>query len=463
MGVNFSPIEIGRRALRASQMGLAVTGQNIANVNTPGYTRQQVQLAPIQTDLSNMTMTGAGVTVEGVRSFRDRFVESRLQRETAITGRLTAQRDALAPVDAVFDESAGGGISDAMQSFFGSFRELEAYPTSVPLRAVVVEKGSALAASFRSTYARLQEIREDTDAALRSTATEVNSLAQQIASLNQKIRDDENSGVSTTELRDQRGEAVKRLAELSGAYAVEAEDHTLTVTLGDGRALVVGDRAKQLESVPMPPDGLSTLMLDGTPAVFNEGRLRGLSDAIDQITNHLSALDDLAGSLAARVNALHTSGTDLNGLAGANFFEPPVAGGTIGVHNLRVSQALKNDPRGVVASPTPPPATTATVAGAIANLLTDTSSTIGPKVGSFSSVYAQTVAEAGAGVKSAAETLQTQQAILEQVTAQREAISGVSLDEEAINLLQYQRAYEAAARFLQVADEVTQAILALGQ
>src|SRR4051794_11073411 len=111
MGVNFSPIEIGRRALRASQMGLVVTGQNIANVNTPGYTRQQVQLSAVGTDLANMQMTGAGVTVDGVRQFRDRFVDARLQRETAIAGRLTAQRDALAPVEVVFNESEGGGIA----------------------------------------------------------------------------------------------------------------------------------------------------------------------------------------------------------------------------------------------------------------------------------------------------------------------------------------------------------------
>src|SRR5262245_1079807 len=99
MGVNFSPFEIGRRALQAAQLGLTVTGQNIANVNTPGYSRQSVMLAAAASDGSNLRLVGTGVTIEGVRQFRDQFVETRLQTEIGIAGRLTAQRDALAPVD----------------------------------------------------------------------------------------------------------------------------------------------------------------------------------------------------------------------------------------------------------------------------------------------------------------------------------------------------------------------------
>ena len=139
MGVNFSAFEIGRRALQASQLGINVAGQNIANVNTPGYTRQSVQLSATPGDGTTPRVSGTGVTIDGVRSFRDRFIESRLQTETAISGRLTARRDALAPVDAAFSETeGGGGISSAMSSFFGAFRDLEANPTSLSLRSIAV-------------------------------------------------------------------------------------------------------------------------------------------------------------------------------------------------------------------------------------------------------------------------------------------------------------------------------------
>jgi flagellar hook-associated protein 1 len=463
MGVNFSAYELSRRALAASQLGLTITGQNIANVNTPGYTRQKVELASTETNLSRSQMTGAGVTVEGVVAFRDRFVESRLQRETAIAGRWEAQRDALSPVDAVFNETEGGGISEAMNSFFGSFRDLEAYPTSVPLRAVAVEKGNLLVTAFHATAARLQDFRTDVDSNTRIMANDVNSLASQIAALNQNIRDGEFKGESTSELRDSRAEAMRQLSGLTGAYAVEAEDHTLTVTLGDGRALVVGTKAETIDPVPQPPSGLVTLMLNGTPAVFSSGKLRGLVDARGEIESRMTELDELAEGIAARVNTLHTAGTDLDGNPGTPFFTVPANSQPVTAANISVSASLKADPRRVVASSLAQPASAATTAGAIANLLTDTSSAVGSQTGSFSSFYARIVSNAGASVKSADDAYQTQQFMLTQTTAQREAVAGVSLDEEAINLLQYQRAYEAAARFLKVADEMTQMILSLGQ
>src|SRR5882672_11821697 len=126
MGINFSPFEIGRRALHASQLGLTVTGQNIANVNTPGYSRQSVLLSASPTDGANLRLVGTGVSIDGVRQFRDSFIDSRVQTETAISGRLSAQQNALSPVDAAFNETDGGGISSAMNSFFGAFQALEA-------------------------------------------------------------------------------------------------------------------------------------------------------------------------------------------------------------------------------------------------------------------------------------------------------------------------------------------------
>ncbi|HYJ48218.1 MAG TPA: flagellar hook-associated protein FlgK, partial [Pyrinomonadaceae bacterium] len=212
MGVNFSPLEIGRRALQASQLGINIAGQNIANVNTPGYTRQSVQLSASPNDGSSLRLSGTGVTIDGVRSFRDRFIDSRLQTETAISGRLTARRDALAPVDAAFSETDGGGISSAMSSFFGAFRDLEASPTSLSLRSVAVDKGTELASAFSSTRSRLVGIQQDADSSLRSAVDETNQLAAQVADLNGKIKLAEASGGNASELRDQRGEAVRKLS-----------------------------------------------------------------------------------------------------------------------------------------------------------------------------------------------------------------------------------------------------------
>jgi flagellar hook-associated protein 1 FlgK len=462
MGVNFSPFEIGRRALRASQYGLEVTGQNIANVNTPGYTRQRLQLSASPADTTVVRSVGTGVTIDGVRSLRDGFLESRIQTETGITGRLTARRDSLTPVDAVFNETNGGGISSAMNEFFGAFRDLEANPTSVVLRNVVVDKAAALSSAFNATGTRLEQIRQDTDTSVRISVDEANNLAGRIADLNGKIGVAEHTAGNASELRDQRAEYVRQLTGLTGARTSEDSNGALTVTLGDGQALVTGNHAVPLQAAATPPDGHTSVSLNGQPAVIADGKIRGLFDALAQINKQADNLDQLAGVIASRVDQLHGTGTDQDNNPGGNFFEVPAGGAPITAMNIAVSTAVQANPRLVVASPLPPPGA-GTVAGAIANLLTDTTSVVGGQTGTFGSIFASMVSDAGMGVRSATDALTTQQAILDQTTAQREAASGVSLDEEAISLLQYQKSYEAAARFLKIADQMTETILALGQ
>ncbi len=459
MGVNFSAFEIGRRALRASQLGVTIAGQNIANVNTVGYTRQQVQLPPIGT---NLQPGGSDLGPDGLRAIRDRFVEARLVAETGLAGRLEARRDALAPVDAVFnDANTSGGIQAALTAFFGAFRDLEAQPTSVPLRALAGAKAETLADSFQVTRARLAEIRSSTDAAYGHDVDQVNALTEQVADLNGQIAIAENIGEQSSGLRDQRGELVRQLAELTGGRATEAGS-MVTFQLADGNSLVVGTQSFALGTTSTPPDGLTQATLDGQPANFASGRLRGLQDAITEISGELTSLNELAAAVAERVNSLHTSGSDLDGNAGTAVFLAN-GGGAITAANIEFNTALKTNPRLIVAAANGAGTGDATVARGLAGLLQDNTSVIGAQTGSFESFYAALVTQAGQGVRTAEDALSTQHLILAQAQAQRASVSGVSLDEEAVNLLQYQKAYEAAARFLKVADEMTQTILSLAQ
>lgn len=463
MGVNFSTFEIGRRALRASQLGINITSQNIANVNTPGYARQGIRLSASEPDGSNPRLIGTGVTIDGVKTFRDQFISSRLETENAINGRLTAQRDSLSPVETAFNEAdTSGGINAALTGFFNAFRDLEATPTSPALRASIVEKGNILSSAFQSTRARIVGIRNDTDQDLRGTVDTVNTLADKVADLNKKIKFAELNGDTASELEDQRFEATRQLAELTGTRTSENADGTVNVTFGDGKALVYGETTNKLNVVSTPPDGLAAVQIDGQNAVISDGKIRGLQDAIGSIGSFVQSLDDLANSVATRINTLHSSGIDLNGNPGGVFFTVP-ASGSITAANIDVSAALKANPRGVVSAAPGGGSADPTIARGIAGLLSDTTSVAGSRTGSFTTIYASIVSDAGAGVKSAEDALTTQQAILSQTEAQRDATSGVSLDEEAINLLQFQRSYEAAARLLKVADEMTQTILAIGQ
>jgi len=458
MSINFSPLEIGRRALNANQLGISVTGQNIANVNTPGYSRQRVVLSESAPQNQSRYSIGTGVTIEGVQSYRDRFIESRIQTETGIAGRLTARRDALSPVETALQGSENGGLNNALSGFFGSFRDLEANPNSVPLRSIVAQKTANLTTAFQSTRNRLDDIRSGTDSQIRTTVDQVNTLSSQIAELNKQIRVNEGTGNNASALRDQRSELATTLSELTGARPTDNGDGTISLTIGDGRTLVSSDQTVKLQVQTTPPLGLSTITFGGEPAVFNEGKLRGFQEAVSFITSEIDSLDGLAAAVVDRVNALHTSGTDLNGNAGVNFFD---ASQPVTAANISINAAIVNDPRLVVASPLPQPGQSGTVAGEIAGLLTDSNNTVGSRSGSFNSIFGSMISEAGEQVRSAENGLQTQGVILAQAIAQRDSISGVSLDEEAINLMQYQKAFEAAARFLKVADEMTQTILSL--
>lgn len=463
MGIHFSLYNIGQSALRTSQLGLATTGHNIANVNTPGFSRQEVQQSASPGIGTQPLLAGNGVTIDGVRSMRDSFIETRLVTETGVSGRLTAQRDALLPVEAAFNETSGGGISAAISNFFGAFRDLEAHPTSLPLRTSVVQAGHQLGAAFGRTASRLGDIRTQANSLLVSTVDQVNTLSDKIAGLNAKIQVAQSTGGATSELVDSRNQATNELAELVGVKSSSNQDGTLTLTLADGHPLVIGNQAARLVATPTPPAGLASLTVGGKPAVINNGQIKGLQDAIGLIGTQLSDLDSLAASIADRVNTLHTAGEDLTGTPGVPFFVASTGVAPPTASTLSVSGVLQANPNRVAAAAAGAGSGDATISRQIANLLTDKTSTVGTKTGDFHSIYSSLVTDAGEHVKSASDALATQQLILTQTSEQRNAFSGVSLDEEAVNLLRYQRSFEAAARFLKVADETTQMIIALGQ
>lgn len=461
MSVNFFPLDIGQKALRANQVGLAVTGQNIANVNTPGYTRQELNLAA-NSAIGATQLVGSGVTIEGVRSIRDLFIDQRLRTETGITGELNAKQDALAPLEAVFN-SNGSGISSSLNNFFASFRNLEASPTSITARIATIDSAQQLSQDFNSASSNLIDIRSSIDSQLRDKVDQVNDLTSKVADLNTQIKIAKGTGSSTSELLDQRNQLIHSISDLTGAHLTQNSDQTINLSLADGQPLLVSDQPIKLVVSNSPITGLAALSIKGNPAIFAGGQIKGLQEASDQVTTNLGQLDGLASTIATKVNALHTAGSDLNGQNGTPFFNIPANNAPITAANLAVSPAVKANPKLVVAANLNAGSGDGSTARQIANLLTDRSSQVGNLSGSFSSIYGGIVKDVGTAVSSTSDALTTQQAILTQLQEQQQAVSGVSIDEEVVNLLRYQKAFEGAAKFLKVADELTQTILSIGQ
>ncbi|HUK90775.1 MAG TPA: flagellar hook-associated protein FlgK [Blastocatellia bacterium] len=461
MAINFSAFDIGLSALQANQLGLNVTGQNIANVNTPGYAQQSVVLSPTAPQAVGGQLVGGGVTVDQVQSSRDQFIQNRLQTENGNTGRLTAQSNSLAPIDAAFSDT-GNGISTGLTNFFGAFSSLQANPTDNSLRTAAIASGVQLGASLSFTRSQLTSAVSAANQAIGGNVQKANSLATQIASLNSSIQQAQGGSGNASDLITQRDQAVNSLTELTGVSSTQNSDGTISLTLGDGSPLVLGDKAFSLQATPTGPSGLYSLTLNGKPAAISNGEILGQQDAIGQISSQISQLDSIASSLATAVNTIHQSGTDLNGNPGGAFFTSS-DGNPISAANLTVSAAIQANPSLLAVAAAGAGTGDGSVAASIANLETDTNQTAGSQTGSFPSIYSSLVSTAGSALQTANDGLTTQQAIMTQTTNQAQSESGVDLDQEAVNMLSYQRAYEAAAQFITAANQITEAVIQMGQ
>ncbi|KQZ89609.1 hypothetical protein ASD62_10120 [Phycicoccus sp. Root563] len=448
----FSSLGIGARALQAAQRGLEVSGQNISNVNTAGYSRQRLdQVAaggsPVPAMYSRSTAFGDGVMVRGTERIRDEFLEARAQQVRGSASSLTSSAATLKSVEGIFGEPSDTGLQAQMASFWSSWHDLANDPTSTAPRTQVLEEAKQLAATLGRTSQQLGQQWSGTREALTVTISEVNRTASDMARLNDAIRSAKVSGASTSELSDQRDQLVLQLGESIGAVGRLNDDGTVSVTVG-GSQLVSGSRATELRvDGPTLPGQSGQVQVSwaasGTPATVTGGDVQALTTALTTtIPGYVSALDSIAAKLATTVNAQQAAGYDRNGAPGA-----PIFSGTTAA-TITVSMTATN---GIAASKAAPPAYDGDNASAMAGHLNDPT---GPDA-----TYRGLIVELGVQSASASRQADVQGVMLRQVDAARLGVSSVSLDEEMTNLMSYQHAYEAAARFVSVIDQAMDSLM----
>lgn len=456
----FSMLNRAVRALDAQRFGLDVAGQNIANVNTAGYVRRTAELA--ESPPTDPFGPGGGVDVIAVTSARAPLVEARLRYEQPAASRESAIAQHLAVLEAGLGQP-GASLDETLARFYNTYATLAQNPTSSTSRQQVIVEGTALARSFADMSARFDTARANADLDIRSSLAQVNVLAEQLANLNRQISSTDDR--SSQGLLDQQSVIIEQLGKLIDVHVIPHEDGSVNVSIGNGRALVISDRSYALSATASSINGFAQIMTDGaavTTDVTGEilgGRIGGLLQVRDTLVpSYIGQLDQLAYTIAGDVNNLVTSGYDLNGNAGVPFFTPPAA--VAGAARLMaVNSAVAADNRLVVTSAT----TTAgnnDIARSIADLQDTamTGTTARPVEGWGGLVY---------NVANDSRTAKQSQLSHEQVTQQlrnlRDQISGISIDEEAAMLLKFQRAYEANARFFQVADETLDILMQLGR
>ncbi|MDD5434008.1 MAG: flagellar hook-associated protein FlgK [Nitrospira sp.] len=330
MGI-YDIFDIGRLGIKAQQTAIQVTSHNIANINTDGYSRQEVVLdeaAPVNGDPGQV---GRGVNVSGIRRKYDNFIEAQLLDSKQSYGNLDLQKSALAKLETMFYDSQGTGINNLLDDFFKAFQDVSSNPSGTPERISLLSKAGAFADTVNNTYSSLVQLQKDVNAQISQTVTDINSLTSNIADLNVKIGAAENIGQNANDLRDKRGQYLNDLAEKINIQFYEGSGGQISV-IGAGSALLVdkgsswnlgvtnnADNNGYYNVVCNPSGSNST---DITSSISN-GKLKGLITIRDTTTSGvIDKLDRFAASVANEVNQLHRGGFGLDGSTGVNLFTP---------------------------------------------------------------------------------------------------------------------------------------------
>jgi flagellar hook-associated protein 1 FlgK len=454
-------MSIALQSLLAQQGAMGVVANNIANVNTPGYSREIPILEENPPVFDGNVLVGAGVTMEKVESVRDNILNLRIQQETSQQSSLNSYLDSMNQVQALFNETQDSGLQSALSNFFNSFQSLSADPTNSSLRQAVINAGQNLAQAFNQTSQSLASIRSGLDQSVEQTVDQVNALADQIANLNQQIHAVTVSGQEAGGLEDQRDQALLNLSELIDTSPIQAEDGSVSVTTSSGALLVAGNISDHLTTQLNTESGVQDVYSNGTDitSAITSGQLKGLLDARDSsIPATQSQLDNLAAGLIRAVNEQHENGYDLNGNQGTNFFVPFTSATPDSNAGAATAMAVAlTDPSQVAAS-ADDTGSDGGNATALADLQTQ-AIVSGQTAGDY---YANLVDQVGSDVSNVSAEQKAISLVLEQLSNQQSSVSGVSLDEEASNLVLYQRAYEAAARVISIVDELTYETINMG-
>ncbi|MCP9454588.1 MAG: flagellar hook-associated protein FlgK [Nitrospira sp.] len=327
-----SLFEIAKTALATSQVALTVTGHNVANVNTPGYSRQVTVLSERPPITGRPGMVGTGVYAASIRRSVDQFVDAQVMLSRQNMGRLSVAKDLLSRLEMIFGDGVTQGVAGELTEFFQAAQDVATNPGELAARSVFLAKSQHLAFSLNQAFFDLEEERRAINFHLRQTISEINDLSRRIAMLNGKIVTAELTGQNANDLRDQRQQAINELAEKIDVTTLEHSTGAVSVFVARGQVLVDGEVARELSAVEEPGgDGDVSVgyLMGGTRALsigdlIANGRLRSLLEVRDSILTELrQTFDRIAATVASAVNQIHRSGYGLDGTTGLDVFSMP--------------------------------------------------------------------------------------------------------------------------------------------
>lgn len=454
----FHGIGMASNALRAFQSALDITGHNLANVNTRGYTRQVVEYRNNEPSFSGFGRgfaVGQGVSISSINRVRDQFLDMRMQSAQGDHSRFQTLAATLNQIEPMFREPGTSGISNALDGFFNAWSGAASNPSEAANLMEVQRAGQTLADRIRGTYRDIRARQDQLSTEMQGTIASIDSLTTRIAEMNREIRAQQAVGARPNDLMDQRDVLIEEVSQLVEIQTFPTDSGEITVHFG-GFPLVdtAGNHAfpKNINaSTFTTSDGSRNFTIRG-------GALYGQMEAFNAITGYLSSLDTLANELRANVNNLHITGTNGNGTTNINFFNANPAPPQNGAIDFDLSALVKADTQNIALGVSGNEGD-----GGLALALSNLRSTniAGLTNRTFSGFLRDTVSGVADDVLSAKNGMETFDAVIAQVENQRQAVVGVSIDDEMANMLKFQRSYQAAARALSVFDQMTEELIGL--
>ena len=461
-----SILNVSLNALSSYQLAIDVTGGNIANVNTPGYTRQRAVLTATGSVNARSEAAQISVKVADIERIFDTYTENQVAQQQQKAGYGDTRYSLLQKVETVFDETTGNKLNDAFNRFWEAWSDLALHPAGKVERDALLAAARTAAEMFNSYGDQIYDLKLGIDEGLKDSVAQINSLTSRIAALNKEISSLSARGGETNLLRDERGLVLKDLCRQVSCHWVEDANGAVNVYLPNGQAVVEGIGSRDLALVKNGQTGFQDLVLKENPQMvlndFLAGGGKGVVGAYLDVRDGLlpdyeDKLNELAKTFMDAVNDVHTGAYDADGNLGERFFVLTDENSTAYARNITVNGAILSDPAKIAAS-----ATTARDGEKAAEIAALKDRLLmGGGSATLGSFYASLVGTIGRDAAAASRDAGYQNAVLTQLQNQRESVSGVSLDEEMMNLMKFQMAYTAAGKLCRVADDLLETLMKL--
>ncbi len=456
-------LNAGKTSLLTNQKAIEIVGNNIANVNTTGYSRQRAEMMQIPAVNFGDFFIGQGVTVSDVSRDYSVFINRQLQDKTIEYGEETGKSGSLTELERIFSVSEDN-LASTINDFFDAWQQLTANPSGEVERDVVLQRGQLLGEAFAGITDQLDTVRSNMNTEIIGEVDYLNEKISEIAKLNDRIQMTEISGQTANAARDQRDLIIKELSETLGVQTYTDNRGLLCVQLPGGLPLVQGNMASTIKTVTSGTD--VSLQLETTGVTLDiglknlGGKFKGMLEMRDVFMTGLqSNLDTLAIDLTSAVNTVHAAGYGSDGLTGRNFFTDITALPPGSIPSRNVGLAIANAYEVAAAGNSGAAPGDNETALAIAEL--EVTHHVATTDDTFDNYFSKMVSSVG--IEAARNDLALSGA--EDATVQlqnlRDGYSGVSLEEEMIDLIQFQRGFESSAKFLSTVDEMMNALLQL--